>query len=392
MNIMKTILEIAPNFPGEVFINRHVVSLYQQKYPVEVLTRPTSRQNLESASVQEKFEFGFTPKVFPEFGHLSPADMLVIFKQLFSIKNFPYSKSMFRDQVYIEFIKRLNPDLIHFHFGNMAGAMCWIPRELGIPYTLSLRGSDIQVIPLISNENARQLQEALNHAAGIHTVSDSLWDLAKPYLKHEVFHRTIYTTVPIAESLSIKKSENGEVRFVTIGRLHWRKNYVDLLRAIRQLIDAGLQAKLVIIGDGSEKECLLYWSSILGMQNDVIFTGKLDHERILEIIASSAGYIQSSIAEGFSNATAEAMALGLPVFATDVGGTGEIIQDGVNGFLLDPFQPHEWYKKLMIIKNVHLMESIGSNAWQTAKEKFSEGIHANAFIDFYEHVLKDQIN
>jgi colanic acid/amylovoran biosynthesis glycosyltransferase len=389
---MKTVLEVAPNFPGEVFINRHVASLYHHGYSIQVLAHQTSKKHGASASVQQNLDFKYKSSLLPDSRHLSLADIFVILKQLDRIKSSPDSKTFFRDRIYLEFVKRLKPDLIHFHFGSLAGAMGWIPRELGIPYTLSLRGSDIQVVPLLSSENARQLQEGLNHAAGIHTVSDSLWDLAKPYLKHEVFHRTIYTTVPIVESLSIKKSENGEVRFVTIGRLHWRKNYVDLLRAIRQLIDAGLQAKLVIIGDGSEKECLLYWSSILGMQNDVIFTGKLDHERILEIIASSAGYIQSSIAEGFSNATAEAMALGLPVFATDVGGTGEIIQDGVNGFLLDPFQPHEWYKKLMIIKNVHLMESIGSNAWQTAKEKFSEGIHANAFIDFYEHVLKDQIN
>jgi colanic acid/amylovoran biosynthesis glycosyltransferase len=389
---MKTVLEITYNLPNETFINRHVASLFQHGYPVQVLARQVSKEQAESASVQEKsdFEINPNPRVIPKLSYFPPKDLIIILKQFVTTRNFSYSKSLFRNRVSLEFIKRLNPDLVHFHFGGVAGLMCWIPQELGIPYTLSLRGSDIQVMPLISNQKAERLQKGLNQAAGIHTVSDSLWDLAKPYLIKEIFHKTIYTTVPINESLPDKNGNNGDVRFVTIGRLHWRKNFVDLLKAFRQLLDAGLNAELVIVGEGSEKEGLLYWVSVLGLQKNIVFTGKLESMSVNDILSNATGYIQSSIVEGFSNATAEAMALGLPVFATDVGGTREIIQDGINGFLLDPLRPDEWYKKLLIVKNSQLMESIRVNAWKTAEEKFSESVHANAFINFYEHILNDQ--
>ena len=252
---MKTILEITPNFPGEVFINRHVESLIQLDYPIQVLTRQTAKKNLESASIAGKLEFSFKPKIFPKFQNLSPLDMLIILKQLVQLKNFPYSKSLFRDRVYLEYIKRLNPALIHFHFGSLAAFMNWMPQELGIPYTLSLRGSDIQVIPLLSEKNAKLFQEGINNAVGIHTVSDSLWKLAEPYLNHTIYHKTIYTTVPFVENLIARDGgdRGSEVIFVTVGRLHWIKNYVDLLKAFRRLLDTGLNAKLVIIGDGSEK-------------------------------------------------------------------------------------------------------------------------------------------
>lgn len=388
---MKTILEISYNYPCEVFIYRHIESLYQQDYPIQVLARHASRKYAESVSVQEPIDTKIRYRIIPKIDLLSPGEIKGILKHLIDIKNFSNFKTLIRDRVSLEFIRRLNPDLIHFHFGNLAGSWCWIPQELGIPYTLSLRGSDIQVVPLISDENLRQFQAGLNHAAGIHTVCENLWVLAKSYLEHDVFHNTIYTTVPIIERLPIRNVDAGEFRFVTIGRLHWRKNYVYLLKAFRHLLDAGLNAELLIIGEGSEQESLLYWISILGLQKKISFSEKLNFNSMREIMANSTGYIQSSIAEGFSNATAEAMALGVPVFATDVGGTGEIIRDGVNGFLLDPLMPENWFKKLILVKDIQLMEMIRINAWQTAKEKFSESVHANAFIGFYEHVLNNHV-
>ena len=385
---MPKIVEISSNFPCEVFINRHIASLYQHNYPVELLARQASKSDLESASVQEKLDFRHSIRFFPGYGHLSLSDVFTIVRQLFNTKNYPYSKSMLRDKVYLEFIRRLNPDLIHFHFGTLAGSMCWIAQELGIPYTLSLRGTDIQVRPLTSDKKRDQLQNALNHAAGVHTVCDSLWTLAKAYLNHEVFHKTIYTTVPITGRLP--KRNDDELSFITVGRFHWRKNYVDLLKAFRRFLDTGVNANLVLIGDGPEKESLVYWISLLGLQNNITMTGKLNHDSLSEILTHSTAYIQSSIAEGFSNATAEAMALGVPVFATDVGGTKEIIRDGNNGFLLDPLQPDGWYEKMLIVKNVQKMENVRFNAWQTAKEHFSENIHASSFIDFYEHALHNR--
>jgi colanic acid/amylovoran biosynthesis glycosyltransferase len=134
-------------------------------------------------------------------------------------------------------------------------------------------------------------------------------------------------------------------------------------------------------------ESLLYWISVLGLQDAVKLPGNLAYEAIRETLTQADAFIQSSIAEGFSNAVAEAMALGLPVFVTDVGGMAEVIQDDVNGFLLDPYCPEEWWRRLQLAFDKELMKKISRNSWQKSHECFSAEKHAGDFIQFYEQAL-----
>jgi glycosyltransferase involved in cell wall biosynthesis len=89
------------------------------------------------------------------------------------------------------------------------------------------------------------------------------------------------------------------------------------------------------------------------------------------------------VAEGLSNATAEAMALGCPVFATNVGGTSEVIQDGGNGFLMDFTSPETWWEKFIQVEDRALMEKIRQAAWEKANQLFSVHTHATQFREFY---------
>jgi hypothetical protein len=93
--------------------------------------------------------------------------------------------------------------------------------------------------------------------------------------------------------------------------------------------------------------------------------------------------VQSSLAEGFSNSTAEALAVGAPVFATDVGGTSELIRDGENGFLLPPLRPECWADKLQLAQDKVLMARLRVAAYETARYAFSPSAHARQFIEFY---------
>lgn len=382
----KTILEITSNFPGEVFINRHVASLLQQGYPIEVLTRHPKKRNLKSASMQEKLDFDYRLIIFPSIWHLSYADLMAIFKQLATIRDFPPTKSLLRDRVYLEFIKRLNPSLIHFHFGTLAGAMSWIPQELGIPYTLSLRGSDTQIKPFESREKFDAIKDAIKNAAGVHSVSDAIWSLAKSTFSlssAEIYHKTIYTTVPLGSYNSARTKENNK-EFITVGRLHWRKSFPNLLIAFKKFSEIYPDTTLKIIGDGELWDCISYWIRYLQLENNVLMLGKMNYADLALNVQQADGYIQSSIAEGFSNAIAEAMALGCPVFATDVGGTSEIIKDGVNGFLLDPISPESWVEKLKFVYKENLMDTITKNARKTAETKFSSKMHAEEFYEFFQ--------
>ncbi len=93
--------------------------------------------------------------------------------------------------------------------------------------------------------------------------------------------------------------------------------------------EKGLDARLTLVGVGPDIDYLLYLRNMLNLNDAVEMPGKLNYEQILELFRSAHAYIQSSVAEGLSNSLVEALANGLPVFATDVGGTREVVEDGI---------------------------------------------------------------
>ncbi|HRT58767.1 MAG TPA: glycosyltransferase family 4 protein [Candidatus Paceibacterota bacterium] len=149
----------------------------------------------------------------------------------------------------------------------------------------------------------------------------------------------------------------------------------------------GGEYRLTIIGSGPEEPRIRHWTQHFGLEKSVQLAGKADFEGLKQHLSTAHAYVQSSLAEGFSNAVAEAMALGCPVFATDVGGTAEIIQDGKNGFLLPALEPGSWAAKLALAGNYNLMQRVRAAAFETARQHFSAEVHARKFTAFYRRAL-----
>lgn len=381
------VLEVINNWPAETFIERHCQSLNSISAPVIVVSRLKSLDYAQQSSVDGS---NAKPKqVIPNFDHLNTIEKIISLKYLAKISEF---NLLPRNLVQLGFFKSLKPDLIHFHDANLAVNMSWIAQKLGIPYTLSLRGSDVQVAPLLSQDYRSKLRITLLCASGVHSVSDALWKkTVKDFVLQDdsVFHRTIYTIAPLSnQKKSFHEIKQGEIyQFISVGRLHWTKGYLNLLLAFRSFLDHGVNAKLTIIGDGLARDELIYWTHMLNLGASINLPGKLPYSQFSKMITDLDAFIQSSIAEGFSNAVAEAMALGIPVFATDVGGTKEIIKDGENGILLDSIKPEKWCEKLLLVQDQQLMQSLGNAAWTTANSIFSAKKHATEFVTFYENVL-----
>jgi L-malate glycosyltransferase len=123
-----------------------------------------------------------------------------------------------------------------------------------------------------------------------------------------------------------------------IGNMHHPvKGQTDLLVAFREVLREHPDARLALIGDGVRRPLLERLAGQLGIAERVHFLGfRLDGPAIL---ARAALSVSASYAEGISNAILEAMAMRLPVVATAVGGSPELVRDGVNGFLVPPGAP-----------------------------------------------------
>ncbi|MEQ1869339.1 MAG: glycosyltransferase [Vicinamibacterales bacterium] len=150
-------------------------------------------------------------------------------------------------------------------------------------------------------------------------------------IDHERFRRDPSRRLPMRHSLGL---EDGDIVIGSVGRLEPQKRFDLLIEAVSALRERIPRLKLVIAGAGSlqaelaacvkqchvEDRCLL-----LGHRDDVV---DLHHAFDL--------YVQSSDYEGTPNSVLEAMALETPVVATDVGGTAELIRDGVDGLIVPP--------------------------------------------------------
>jgi glycosyltransferase involved in cell wall biosynthesis len=384
------IVEITDSSPTTVFIQRHIASLQEKNVDLNVVALYDQKKGMKNAaSIPEEDLIGGKIKV-----PISRRNQIVKYASVrYLLKPHTVIPRSMSEKIFSAYLESLHPDLIHFHMANFAASLYQIPVALQIPYTVSLRGSDIQVLPFQSEDRYRKTEKALQGASGIHSVSDALWESAVTTfhsIPESIYHKTIYTTVPI-ERLQFTRLESGKL-FVAVGRFHWRKSFPLLIIAFKKFCEVNPDVKLYIIGNGELSDCLNYWIRSANLEKKVFLKDKMSYPELKETISHADALIQSSIAEGFSNATAEAMALGCPVFATDVGGTREIIKDGVNGFLLNPFSPESWSEKFQFIFDKPLMSKVGENGYKTACEHFDKRVHSEQFVEFFETALNIKEN
>ena len=121
----------------------------------------------------------------------------------------------------------------------------------------------------------------------------------------------------------------------TVGRMRPEKNQEVLLTALRRLRVARVDVHLVIAGDGPMREHLVRRSAELEVADRVSFIGELDDVR--PVLTALDVFVLPSVAvESFSNAALEAMSIGRPVILSDIGGAREMIDDGVEGYVVSP--------------------------------------------------------
>ncbi len=155
----------------------------------------------------------------------------------------------------------------------------------------------------------------------------------------------------------------------TVGRLEPRKGTATLIAALATLRAGGRDASLVVVGDGPLRSELVATAARLGLASHVQMLG--DRADIEDILAAVDVFVLPSRTEGMSNALLEAMAMALPVVATAVGGTPEVIAEGESGLLVPPDDP-----SAMAAATARLLDDrpsaarLGAAARQAVEERF----------------------
>ena len=165
------------------------------------------------------------------------------------------------------------------------------------------------------------------------------------------------------------------------------KGHKDLINAFKD-IHIKYNSKLFLIGkdNGTLKE-LKDLVNTKGLENKIKFLGF--REDIPEILLAMDGYICASHTEGFSNAILEAMASGLPIIATNVGGNSEIIKHKKNGLLIKSKDQNAIASTMIkIMKDSTLSQKISEDAKKTVNEKYNTEKMVKSYIDVYEKAVK----
>lgn len=123
----------------------------------------------------------------------------------------------------------------------------------------------------------------------------------------------------------------------SVGRLNWTKDQAGLIRAFGMVCAQVPQALLLLIGDGELRTELEQCAVAEGLAGRVRFLG--DRSDVRELLRGLDLFVLSSLSEGYSMALLEASAVALPIVATAVGGNGEIVRDGISGYLVPPRDP-----------------------------------------------------
>ncbi|MGD2205253.1 MAG: glycosyltransferase family 4 protein [Anaerolineae bacterium] len=169
-----------------------------------------------------------------------------------------------------------------------------------------------------------------------------------------------------------------------VGRLVPAKNVSLLVDLWERFPDTG--AHLLILGDGPRRASLENSCQDKGLTDKVLFTGNV--ENVAQYLQCSDIYVLPSLTEGLPVALLEAMACSLPVVASSVGGVPELLQDGVNGFLVSPGNAQDFHDKLAtLLVDRELQHKMGSQARQTILSNYSLSTISERYLALYKDLL-----
>jgi len=175
----------------------------------------------------------------------------------------------------------------------------------------------------------------------------------------------------------------------TVGRLVEVKNFPSLLKAFSLVKQQIPNSKLVLAGDGPDKQSLVDLSLELGITDDVLFLGR--REDIADVLNIYDIFVLPSFREGLSNTILEAMSAGLPVVVTKVGGSPEIVIEGSTGYLFEVDDIKRLSEILVsLYEDNYLISNISNNSRQHVLDNYTLSKMVHNYESVYHELVKEQ--
>ena len=183
---------------------------------------------------------------------------------------------------------------------------------------------------------------------------------------------------------------DGAFLLGSVGRLAVQKGHKYLIAAIDTIAETGIPVHLALVGDGPLRPNLLQQSSEIGWGSRVHFLGK--RFDVPNVMAAFDVFVHPSLWEGFGIVLLEAMALGLPIVASDVCAIPEIVSDGQTGLLVPPGDSHGLAAAIIrLYRDRKLAKGLGQAGRSRLAQHFSLDEMVRKMIEVYEELLQRSV-
>ncbi|MFQ5444607.1 MAG: glycosyltransferase family 4 protein [Nitrospinales bacterium] len=282
-------------------------------------------------------------------------------------------------------------DIIHIHMSSyMSFFRKWFifkySKWKNIKTIIHIHGSEFELFFNNSNGLVKRLIVNLFDTADAIIVLSKTW---KNFVQSISANPHIYI---LYNGSSLKKfsgkiPNNGKIKVLFMGRLGQRKGAFDLLEAFGKAIKTVPDLQLILGGDG-EVEQIREMVSQKGLKNQVIVPGWISGEEKISTFKSCDIFVLPSFNEGLPGSILEAMAVGVPVISTPVGGIPEAVIENRNGFLINPGDVDSLYKKIVKLgQDKNLREMMGKESHKIIKEKFDIESIVSKLGEIYAEVV-----
>ena len=283
--------------------------------------------------------------------------------------------------VFLRVLKKIDsykPDVIHSHLGGNLFAIPWgILHRKPVIVTSHTK-------PQVAFSNVIPLLKAgiRFKAVTVVTVSEENQKLTREY-----FNLNSENCRYINNGINIDrfyKKEHNKFTFINVGRQDENKNQIAILRCFAELYKENPNILLYLLGEGSQQDTLRKEAENMGLKNAVIFTGNVGNTE--DYYAVSDCYVQSSHREALPLTALEAMATGLPIISTDVGGMKDIVKES-NGFLVTDGDEEMLLSKMREMLN---MPSEKRGAYSKASYEIVKQYSAERMTEKYEQLYEER--
>lgn len=293
----------------------------------------------------------------------------------------------------ISLIRDNHHDAIHAYQASYGGGAAWLVKMLGfrLPFLLTMQeGKNLDRQPLLINWLRGLI---IKKADAITVISNYLGEYVRkisPYSKVFLIPNGVdlkkFQTLGSQLQISLGHENQKENQIITVSRLVPKNGVDDIIKATGLLKNKYNipNIKLIIVGDGRQREELFRLVKELGLENNVEFLGSISNEKINGYLASSSVFVRPSLSEGLGTAFIEAMAAGVPIIGTPVGGIPDFLKDQATGLFCKPNDPQDLADKInRILTNKDLSDELIRDAHILVEDTYDWDKIAIKFRDLY---------